>query len=79
MKGEKKVNFIVTAGHLKSQGSRNSSLKIVSGKGPEDDGLISGRTRVLLFDVMLVPVQIPSDLLSDEWRGALTQDKVVRE
>lgn len=64
MKDGRKANFIVTAGHLKLLGSRNSSLKIVAGLGP--DGLISGRTRVFLVDVMLIPVQVPSDLLPDE-------------
>jgi len=31
MKDGRKENFIVTAGHLKLLGSRNSSLRIVSG------------------------------------------------
>jgi len=31
MKDARKANFIVTAGHLKLLGSRNSTLKIVSG------------------------------------------------
>ena len=52
----RKGHFIVTAGHLKLLGIQNSSLRIAYGEGPEDDGLISGRTRIFPFAVMLIPV-----------------------
>jgi hypothetical protein len=66
MKDGRKDNFIVTLGHQKLLGSRNSWFRVVSVWGPEDDGLISGKTRYFLSAVMLILVEVPSDLLSDE-------------